>query len=185
VRVLRTSRESEGSSAKLDLNALVNDQVSLNEQERIELLRSVAAVVKRAERKRDTLEAMERTGELAQRRQEQEKEKDWAKMVRDQRVDAQWTQLHERVFKIGEAVTGETGADIAYGDEDDLSDEDEEQGSDTRNASAAAVVAQWASLRNDPDAISDDVTTSGTSLPGIPASLASAFSVAAGAAVRQ
>ena len=185
VRVLRTSRESEGSSAKLDLNALVNDQVSLNEQEKVELLRSVAAVVKRAERKREALEAMERSGELAQRRQEQEKEKDWAKMVRDQRVDAQWTQLHERVFKIGEAVTGETGADIAYGDEDDLSDEDEEQGSDTRNASAAAVVAQWASLRNDPDAISDDVTTSGTSLPGISASLASAFSVAAGTAVRQ
>jgi hypothetical protein len=112
VKFLRFVKK-ERPELMIDLNKLLND-IELNTNEKLTILKSIGKVVIAAEKKRKVLEKMEQDGELQKRKENEERSNDWMKMSRDRKVDGKWDEIHNRVFKVGEAIAGgdEDGGDI-------------------------------------------------------------------------
>lgn len=121
--------KKERPDLMINLNDLLNE-ISLSKHDKLDVLKVIAEVVHKAEKKKAVLEKMEATGDLQKKEIEEERKKDWMKMGRDRKVDNNWDEIHNRVFRVGEQIAGESddigGLDVVEGADDIDTDSDDE-----------------------------------------------------------
>lgn len=103
--------KKERPDLMIDLNELLT-HIDLNKEEKLSILKVIGDVVTKAEKKKAVLEKMEATGEMQKKEAERERENDWMKMARNRKVDNNWDAIHNRVFKVGEQIAGESEGDV-------------------------------------------------------------------------
>lgn len=139
--------KKERPDLMIDLNEMLNE-IDLTKSDKLNILKVIGEVVLKAEKKRAVLEKMEADGELQKKTAEEERQRDWMKMARDRKVDGNWDAIHDRVFKVGEQIAGESeggvydmvglegveGADDLDTDTDaDTDDDDDDDDDDNKN----------------------------------------------------
>lgn len=121
--------KKERPDLMINLNDLLNE-INLSKHDKLDVLKVIAEVVHKAEKKKAVLEKMEANGDLQKKEVEEERKNDWMKMGRDRKVDNNWDEIHNRVFKVGEQIAGESddigGLDVAEGADDIDTDSDDE-----------------------------------------------------------
>ena len=103
--------KKERPDLMIDLNEMLNS-MDLSRSDKLNILKVIGEVVAKAEKKRAVLEKMEAEGDLQKLNVERERQHDWMKMARDRKVDGNWDAIHERVFKVGELIAGESEGGI-------------------------------------------------------------------------
>lgn len=103
--------KKERPDLMIDLNEMLNG-MDLGQSDKLNILKVIGEVVAKAEKKRAVLEKMEADGDLQKLNVEKERRHDWMKMARDRKVDGKWDAIHDRVFKVGEQIAGESEGGI-------------------------------------------------------------------------